>query len=125
MPDHFEQIIAPTGDWFRIQIERADIPEKRTFLTMTRVVAWAIMSNQPPSLDEISERFEGINADGYPHLEDDYGVQYEYVHGDDIAPNGKTWRAVFNETPSSSWGHKDISAFADILDPEAKLDLKK
>jgi hypothetical protein len=25
-------------------------------------------------------------------------MDYDYVHGDDLAPNGKSWRIVFNET---------------------------
>jgi hypothetical protein len=99
MSKHIKQIIAPTGDWFRIHIERANIPAERTYLTMSRVVAWAVVSEEPPSPDKIPERFEGIDSNGYGHLDED--TDYEYVHGDDVAPNGKPWRDVFNETRHS------------------------
>lgn len=112
MLDHIKQIIAPTGDWFRIQIERADIPERNNIITMTRVVAWAVVRDEPRSPEDINQdRFEGVNADGYLHFDED--IEFEYVHGDDIAPNGKAWRTVFNESPTFNWGLKNISALVE------------
>lgn len=121
MSERIKQIIAPSGDWFRIVIERVDIPAKRTRIVMSRVTAWAVVSEEPPSPDKVTERFEGIDSHGYWHLDED--IDYEYVHGDDIAPNGKPWRDVFNETPSFNWGLKNISALAGMIESKAKLEL--
>jgi hypothetical protein len=116
MPDHIKQIIEPTAAWFRIQTEHV---EGKTFHSMSRVVVWTVVSDEPRTPDHSTQdRFEGIDANGFGHLED--FIEYGYVHGDDIAPNGKNWRTVFNETPSSSWGYKDISALAQMRNEQSK-----
>jgi len=112
-----KHIVAPSGDWFKIQIERIDAEKK--YMIMSRVLAWAVMSYEPAQEDRITDSIEGVDTNGYANSDDD--LDYYFVYGDDMAPNGKSWLTVFNETPSFNWGLKDISALADKLDSCAKL----
>jgi hypothetical protein len=100
-------IVAPSGDWFRIQIEHVSGEEDH--IVMSRVCAWAVVSDELSS-PGIEDSIEGIDSCGYGHT-DDY-LNYFYVYGEDIAPNGKSWRTVFNETPSFNWGLKEIADLA-------------
>ncbi len=77
---------------------------------MSRVCVWAVVSYEPSSADLI----EGIDSNGYAHI--DEHLDYFYVYGDDLAPNGKSLRTVFNETPSFNWGLKDISDLPHPID---------
>jgi hypothetical protein len=100
IPTQIKQIIAPTGDWFQLQIE--SLPEGEDRIVMSRICAWAVMSGG-------NEWVEAVDTDGYGR--DEHFVYFS-VHGDDLAPNGKTWRIVFNETPAFNWGLKDVTAVA-------------
>jgi hypothetical protein len=104
-----KQIIAPAGDWFRIQVDHVDIPVKRKIVTMGRVTAWVVTEGE----GEI-DLIEGISVDGTGHM--DESIDYGYVHGDDLAPNAKTWRQVFNELPSDRWHRKDLSDMPELLE---------
>jgi len=97
-------IVGSPGDWFQIQIER--LTDQNDRIVMSRVCAWAVVTYEH-STDSVSDLVEGIDSNGYGHG-DDY-LDYFYVYGTDLAPNGKSWLAVFNETPSFNWGLKDIS----------------
>jgi hypothetical protein len=77
------------------------------------------MTYDPPEPDKIRDWVEGVDSNGNGHVDDN--MDYDYVHGDDLAPNGKSWRIVFNETPSFNWGLKDISELAGAMDSRAKL----
>jgi len=112
-----KQLVPASGDWFKMNIEHLDGNKKH--IVMSRVCAWAVMTHEPPSLDKIIDSIEGIDSDGYGHVDED--LDYVYVHGDDLSPNGKSWRTVFNETPSFNWGLKDISELAGMIDSRAKL----
>jgi hypothetical protein len=112
-----KQIIAPSGEWFRIQIEH--LPERKAYLVRSRVCAWAVMTYDPPSPDRITDWIEGVDSCLYGHVDED--LHQFYVHGEDLAPNGKSWLTVFNETPSFNWGLKDISELAGMIDSRAKL----
>lgn len=94
------QIIAPTGDWYQIMEEH--MSGKENNCVMSRIVAWAIVTG-----DDIVDHVEGITSMGYGHVEDRF--DHWYVCGDDVAPNGKTWRDIFNKTPSFNCGLKRIS----------------
>jgi hypothetical protein len=98
-----KQIEAPSGDWFTIQIEHRRGREERC--VMSRVAVWAVVT-----AEAADDRVEGMNAIGSGHVEE--RSDYFYVHGDDLAPNGLTWRDLFNETPAFNWGLKDISEIA-------------
>lgn len=103
--NEWPRIVPPTGDWFQIQIEYWRNDRR---CVMSRVLAWT----------STRETFiEGITSCGYGHVED--SLDYYYVHGDDTSPIGKTWREVYNETPSFNWGLKDIS----LLVPESAFKL--
>ena len=99
-----KQIVPPTGDWFQIQMEH--LGDNKDRVVMSRITAWAIIAYEP-SPSGMLDSVQGIDSDGYG--QDDDHFSYFYVHGDDLAPNGKTWLTVFNETPSFNWGLKDIS----------------
>jgi hypothetical protein len=60
--------------------------------------------------EELDDAVEGIDSAGFGQVDGFY--DYFYVHGDDFAPNGQSWRDLFNETPSFNWGIKDISEIA-------------
>ena len=98
-----KQIEALSGDWFVIQSEHLGGGKKRW--VMSRVAVWAVVTEE-----ELDDAVEGINSIGLGHVED--RLAYFYVHGDDLAPNGMSWRDLFNETPAFNWGLKDISEIA-------------
>jgi hypothetical protein len=98
-----KQIEAPSGDWFAIQIEHLGGGKKSW--VMSRVAVWAVVTAE--ASDDV---VEGIDSIGLGHIED--RLDYFYVHGDDLAPNGMSWRDLFNETPAFNWGLKDISEIA-------------
>jgi len=108
-----KRIIAPTGDWFQILEEYRHNQENRCI--MLRVIAWAIVTG-----DDIVDHIEGVNAAGHSEID---GVDYWYVHGDDVATNGKTWREIWNSPPPNS-GMKDIPESLYRL-PEAEEQPKK
>ena len=112
-----KQMLAPSGDWFRLTIEHLEGEKKR--IVMSRVCGWAVLTYDPPAPDKIRDWVEGADSNGYGHVDDN--MDHAYVHGDDLAPNGKSWRAVFNETPSFNWGLKEISELASKIDSQAKL----
>jgi len=112
-----KQLITASGDWFQLTIEHLERGKKH--IVMSRVCGWAVMTYDPPAPDKIADWIEGVGSIGYGHV--DENMDYDYVHGDDLAPNGKSWRTVFNETPSFNWGLKDISELAGAIDSRAKL----
>ena len=98
-----KKIEAPSGDWFAIQIEHLGGGKKRC--VMSRVAVWAVVTEE-----KLDDAVEGIDSIGLGHVED--RLNYFYVHGDDLAPNGLSWRDLFNETPAFNWGLKDITEIA-------------
>lgn len=117
--ENYVSIINCTNDWFRISVEHSSMRkgldnmmnqiEKGDFDTtrcvMSRVIHWAVKTT------ENGDFFEGIDSIGSDH--DDGFIDNYYVHGDDISPIGKTWKQVFNDTPSFNWGLKVIPNFID------------
>lgn len=98
----YKQIIAPTGEWFQIQVESY---KDERWLMMSRIIAWAIVEDPHPRIEDC---VQGISTLGYGHIED--RLEYYYVYGDDKAPNGKTWREIFRETDGEGWTTKEITA---------------
>jgi hypothetical protein len=98
-----KQIEVSSGDWFVIQIEHLGDRKKRCL--MSRVAVWAVVTEEA-----MDDAVEGIDSAGFGRV--DHFCDYVYVHGDDLAPNGQSWRELFNETPSFNWGLKDISEIA-------------
>lgn len=96
------QIVPASGDWFAIEAVRVDGPPK-TVVTLSRVCVWALVD-----YEELQSEVQGLNSTGCPVLDED--IHRSYVYGDDLAPNGKTWKEIFNHLPSDRWNRKDLSA---------------
>jgi len=105
-----KEIVAVSGDWFQIQVEHS-VEDNSDRLVMSRVIAWAVVSYGPTHHEEL---FQGIDSNGLGPSEE---LQYVYVHGDDLAPDGRAWRVVFNETPGFNLGLKDISGMSESETP--------
>ena len=113
----YHQLSPAQGDWFVIATE--SLQGKPPRHTMERVVAWAVVKdvNEDGSDASLrSQRIEGITTSGCGEIHDH--MDYSYVYGSDLAPNGKTWLELYNETPHFILGFKDVSEAVHDFTPE-------
>jgi hypothetical protein len=99
MEAKIEKFVLAVGDWFQIQ----GIPlgeERGVEYIMSRIIGWAVFD----------QYIEGITASGY---RPDNGTSPLFnVYGDDLAPIGKSWKEIFNNSPTNgryALNSKDIT----------------
>jgi hypothetical protein len=95
MESKIEKFVVPSGDWF--QIEGLNLGGERGIeYIMSRIIGWAVFE----------QYVEAITASGYRSDRD--GSPIFNVHGDDLSPTGKTWKEIFNSSPTN--GRHDLES---------------
>lgn len=78
------------GDWFTISRESLG-PDEPARISMERIIGWAVF------IENGQIRTEGVSPSGFCNAFEH--IDHSYVYGDDLSPNGKTWRELYNLTP--------------------------
>lgn len=88
------------GDWFVISREPLGSGEPAR-ISMERLIGWSI------SIEGGRVHVEGVSASDSCGVFDH--IDHSYVFGDDVCPNGKTWRELYNDTPHYNDDFKVLS----------------
>jgi len=101
MSDNVNVSFSPVqGDWVVISREPLGSNEP-PHISMERLIGWSI------SIRYGQVSAEGVSASGFCCANDH--IEHSYVYGDDICPNGKTWRELYNDTRHSNDDHKVLT----------------
>ena len=104
MPDcelEIVQVLPLSGDWFAVIYDGG-------CWFMERVRSWVLVERTDDRCRWVTAIGEGCGPITDPIHSYQPGSEF-FVAGDDLAPDGRTWRVVFNDPPPNSHRLKEVS----------------